>query len=200
VVAKETKQILLEQGMAMLLRQGYHDLGIAAVLEPTGVPKGSFYHHFQSKEDFGLQAIDLYMSEVHAGLDACLGDERVPPLQRVRSFFEATQDKYRGEGYMAAVDDILAVLAKHEVDEQTQKDVLAIAYSLKGEMPQSSSGWHSGSAIRVGAWSMTHPSTPFFDRAAQKWECPRLSSTRHKRSVVPSASSVAPGLKTVCAG
>lgn len=36
--------------------------------------------------------------------------------------------------YMAAVDDILAVLKKHSLDEQTQKDVLAIAYSLKGEI------------------------------------------------------------------
>lgn len=36
--------------------------------------------------------------------------------------------------YMAAVDDILAVLKKHAIDEQTQKDVLAIAYSLKGEI------------------------------------------------------------------
>lgn len=36
--------------------------------------------------------------------------------------------------YMAATDDILAVLRKHQIDEQTQKDVLAIAYSLKGEI------------------------------------------------------------------
>jgi hemoglobin len=36
--------------------------------------------------------------------------------------------------YMAAVDDILAVLRKHGIDEQSQKDVLAIAYSLKGEI------------------------------------------------------------------
>lgn len=36
--------------------------------------------------------------------------------------------------YMAATDDILAALRKHEIDEQTQKDVLAIAYSLKGEI------------------------------------------------------------------
>jgi hemoglobin len=38
------------------------------------------------------------------------------------------------EEYMAAMDDILGVLAKHGVDEQTRKDVLAIAYSLKGEI------------------------------------------------------------------
>ena len=36
--------------------------------------------------------------------------------------------------YMAAIDDILAVLKKHDIDEQTQKDVLAIAYSLKGDI------------------------------------------------------------------
>jgi hemoglobin len=36
--------------------------------------------------------------------------------------------------YMAATDDILAALRKHDIDEQTQKDVLAIAYSLKGEI------------------------------------------------------------------
>ena len=36
--------------------------------------------------------------------------------------------------YMAVTDDILAVLRKHQIDEQTQKDVLAIAYSLKGDI------------------------------------------------------------------
>jgi hemoglobin len=38
--------------------------------------------------------------------------------------------------YMAAVDDILLVLRKHSVDEQTQKDILAIAYSLKSDIMQ----------------------------------------------------------------
>lgn len=36
--------------------------------------------------------------------------------------------------YMAAIDDILAVLKKHDIDEQTQKDILAIAYSLKADI------------------------------------------------------------------
>lgn len=102
-MAADTKQRLLEHGMAMLLRRGYHDLGISAVLDATGIPKGSFYHHFTSKEDFGLQVIDLYMSEVHAGLDACLGDESRAPLARVRHFFELTEEKYRGEGYLGCL-------------------------------------------------------------------------------------------------
>lgn len=89
--------------MAMLLRQGYNDLGIASLLDKTGIPKGSFYHHFQSKEDFALQVIDVYMEEVHRGLEMCLGDASVPPLQRVRGFFEATAQKYRSEGYLGCL-------------------------------------------------------------------------------------------------
>lgn len=98
-----TKQRLLDAGLPMLLRHGYNDLGIQALLAATGVPKGSFYHHFRDKEDFALQVIDQYMREVHGGLDACLGDTTRPPLARVRCFFETTEEHYRAEGYMGCL-------------------------------------------------------------------------------------------------
>ena len=49
------------------------------------------------------------------------------------------RDAHRGMNiseaeYMAALDDILAAMRRHVIDEQTQKDVLAIAYSLKGDI------------------------------------------------------------------
>jgi TetR/AcrR family transcriptional repressor of nem operon len=102
-VNHSTKQRLLDVGLGMLLEHGYNDLGIQALLDAAEVPKGSFYHHFKSKEDFALRVIDLYMAEVHAGLDACLGDGRRPPLARVRGFFEATREKYREQGYMGCL-------------------------------------------------------------------------------------------------
>jgi len=98
-----TKQRLLETGLPMLLARGYYDLGIQDVLRATGTPKGSFYHHFESKEDFVLQVIDLYMDTVHMGLDAALQDESRPPLERVRRFFELSRDKYREEGYLGCL-------------------------------------------------------------------------------------------------
>ncbi len=36
--------------------------------------------------------------------------------------------------YLAVVDDIMGALAKHAIDETAQKDVLAILYSLKGDI------------------------------------------------------------------
>lgn len=98
-----TKQRLLEAGLSMLLEHGYNDLGIQALLEATKVPKGSFYHHFKGKEDFALQVVDEYMRQVHAALDVCLCDADRAPLQRVRHFFEMTEEKYRSEGYMGCL-------------------------------------------------------------------------------------------------
>ena len=98
-----TKQRLLDAGLAMLLKHGYHDLGIQALLAATGTPKGSFYHHFKDKEDFALQVVDQYMDHVHAALDQCLDDAGGPPLGRVRRFFELTQQNYRKEGYMGCL-------------------------------------------------------------------------------------------------
>ncbi len=102
-MAQSTKERLLETGMALLLERGYHDLGIQALLEETGTPRGSFYHHFRSKEDFALEVIDRYMAEVHEGLDACLGDTAAPPTVRVRRFFELSGEKYRREGYLGCL-------------------------------------------------------------------------------------------------
>ena len=98
-----TKQRLLDVGLAMLLEHGYHGLGIQALLKAARTPKGSFYHHFEDKEDFALQVIDQYMRHVHAGLDDCLGDKNRPPLERVRRFFELTRRSYKKEGYLGCL-------------------------------------------------------------------------------------------------
>lgn len=98
-----TKQRLLDVGLPMLLEHGYNGLGIQTLLDAANTPKGSFYHHFADKEDFALQVIDQYMQHVHAGLDDCLGDEDRPPLERVRRFFELTQQSYKKEGYLGCL-------------------------------------------------------------------------------------------------
>lgn len=102
-MANATKQRLLDVGLGLLLEHGYHGLGIQALLAAADTPKGSFYHHFNNKEDFALQVIDEYMRQVHAGLDECLADEARPPLDRVRGFFELTQRSYERDGYLGCL-------------------------------------------------------------------------------------------------
>ena len=87
MVKRDTKSVLLDQGVRLLLEHGYHSTGIQDVLEAANVPKGSFYHHFRSKEDFGLQAVKQYADSSYQSLDTRLSYERYPPIERLRRFF-----------------------------------------------------------------------------------------------------------------
>jgi len=96
----ETRQQLIVVGLRLMLQRGYHALGLQEILAEAGVPKGSFYHHFASKEDFALQVIDAYQRRVHELLEATLTDVRHPPLDRVRNFFSGVREAYEMEGYL----------------------------------------------------------------------------------------------------
>ena len=79
---RDTRAELIAAGMSLLATQGYNATGIEAVLKQAGVPKGSFYHYFGSKEEFGLAVIDHFAERFSQRLDAFLA--RVSGLSRAR--------------------------------------------------------------------------------------------------------------------
>lgn len=58
----ETKDRILKVGIDILSKKGYNNVGLKEILALANVPKGSFYHYFKSKEDFGIQVISKYSS------------------------------------------------------------------------------------------------------------------------------------------
>jgi TetR/AcrR family transcriptional repressor of nem operon len=102
-----TKRRLLEVGLATLLERGYNATGIQDLLVATSVPKGSFYHHFESKEDFALQVVDRYVAEVHALMDQAMGEFERAPLERVRLYFERMLSMYAAQGYLGSLLGLL---------------------------------------------------------------------------------------------
>ena len=90
----ETKSLLLDHGVQLMLERGYHNTGIHDLLAAAGVPKGSFYHHFKNKEDFGLQVISQYADDGYAEINRVLGDKGQPPLVRLQRLFEGFRADY----------------------------------------------------------------------------------------------------------
>jgi TetR/AcrR family transcriptional regulator, transcriptional repressor for nem operon len=83
---RETRETLLRAGVAALTEKGFSATGIDEVLKSVGVPKGSFYHFFESKEAFGAELIALYAEYFVRKLDQFFLDESLTPLQRIEAF------------------------------------------------------------------------------------------------------------------
>lgn len=87
--SKDTTRVtLIQEGTRIIREKGYNNTGLQEVLQASGVPKGSFYHFFHSKEDFGLAIIGHDAEEHNIQLERYLGDESVSPMQRLRHYFE----------------------------------------------------------------------------------------------------------------
>lgn len=88
-MGKDTaKAALLEAGKRLFLEKGYANAGLEAILHEAGIPRGSFYYYFRSKEDFGLQVIDGFAAYYDEIFDQSLNDTKLTPLQRLRQHFE----------------------------------------------------------------------------------------------------------------
>ena len=89
---QDTKAELIRSGLEQLTENGFASSGIDQILKKVGVPKGSFYHYFASKEAFGQAVIDNYASYFASKLDTCLLDETYPPLTRIANFVEGAKN------------------------------------------------------------------------------------------------------------
>ena len=81
-----TKEQLIVAGLNALLEKGFNGVGVQEITEQAGVPKGSFYNHFESKEALGAEIVERY--GLNSTRRAILLDKTVPPLQRLRTHFE----------------------------------------------------------------------------------------------------------------
>ena len=87
-----TRDLLLEAGRRTFLEKGFNNAGIDVILRTTGIPKGSFYYYFGSKEEFGLKVLDRFAECHGAILDRHLGDLSLSPLERLRLYFETARE------------------------------------------------------------------------------------------------------------
>src|SRR5277367_1666179 len=88
--AKQDKRnSLLEAGMSIMLEKGYTNTGIQEILASLGVPKGSFYHYFDSKENYAVAIIQHFDDEYSADLARTLSNVKESPLQRLRTYCES---------------------------------------------------------------------------------------------------------------
>lgn len=84
----DTRAALIRSGVEVLTEQGFTVSGIDGILKRVGVPKGSFYYYFDSKEAFGRAVMEHYGAYFAGKLDRHLLDVSLSPLARLAAFAE----------------------------------------------------------------------------------------------------------------
>lgn len=83
------KEQILNQGIQLLMRNGYHGTGIKLILDTVQVPKGSFYSYFESKENFTAEAIRHYIAPFIARLQSFLNKTDLNGHEAIKAYFES---------------------------------------------------------------------------------------------------------------
>lgn len=125
-----TKDILISTGLKLMLTKGYGGMGLQEIVKDAGVPKGSFYHFFPSKEAFGLAVLEAHVAEFEAFIKRFLLDTKTSPLERLRNFFHA------GRQQMAAAQCEGGCLVGNLVQELADQDA-----TFRQRLEEIMAGW-----------------------------------------------------------
>ncbi len=144
----DTREALLRTGVEILTEKGFSATGIDEILRRVGVPKGSFYHYFDSKEAFGSELIDRYAAYFAHKLDRFLLDDSRSPLERIDGFIaNARQGMARhryergclvgnlGQEMGALPEAFRARLMQVFTDWQARFEACLLAARAAGEIP-----------------------------------------------------------------
>lgn len=83
---RDTRAELIRSGLELLTTSGFASSGLDSILKNVGVPKGSFYFYFKSKEAFGLAVLESYAKYFANKLNVSLQNDAVSPLTRIEHF------------------------------------------------------------------------------------------------------------------
>jgi TetR/AcrR family transcriptional repressor of nem operon len=86
------RDTILATGQRIMGAKGFSAVGLNEVLAAAGVPKGSFYHYFASKEAFGEALLEDYFSAYLADMDRIFRQPGQTKAQQLEAYFAAWQD------------------------------------------------------------------------------------------------------------
>lgn len=124
---------LLEKGMEILWSKGYNATSVNDIVQAAGVPKGSFYFYFKSKEDFTVKAIGKYFDTMFPPALEILKNKTVSPKQRILNFYE-----HRVKVLKEEFDCKMGCLGCNMVNEMAEhNEEIRLAVQMKTELVNS---------------------------------------------------------------
>ncbi|CAE6918651.1 Transcriptional regulator [Vibrio sp. B1REV9] len=93
----DTRQHILDVGYQLVVAKGFTSVGLSELLKVADVPKGSFYHYFKSKEQFGEALIEDYFTRYLKIIKAHFSESDGSGCDRILSYFERWMEVENGQ-------------------------------------------------------------------------------------------------------
>ena len=139
MTTKSTRDHLIDVGLELMHRRGYNATGVAEILKEANVPKGSFYHHFESKEDFAAAALEKYVARERKHAARVLGDVTLSPMKRLKRYFADLVKTYGQSGSVPG-----CMLGRFSLDMASE------SAQLRKRVSASFEGWQQTIATAIG--------------------------------------------------
>jgi TetR/AcrR family transcriptional repressor of nem operon len=95
---QNTRDQIFDAALKLLLERGFNASSVQDITVEAGVPKGSFYNHFESKEALAAEIVSDYASR-RSTLREILSDDSLPALERLRGYFTALNQRLVDRGF-----------------------------------------------------------------------------------------------------
>jgi len=86
------RQAIIDSAQRAMAHKGYSAVGLNEILAGAGVPKGSFYHWFASKDAAGEAVMEHYFAEYLAEMDATFAAPDTDAAQRLLTYFDGWRE------------------------------------------------------------------------------------------------------------
>ncbi|MER0630286.1 TetR/AcrR family transcriptional regulator [Pseudomonas aeruginosa] len=133
--APSHRERLLKEGLRHFYAMGFHGTTVDDLLAATGAPKGSFYHHFGSKDEFAKAVVADYSAGQMALLDKFASREDLTAYQKIIAYYEAFIGRFERSEHKVG-----CLVGKFSTELAPSSD--AFSAILAGSMRN----WHTGIA------------------------------------------------------
>lgn len=121
---QDNRERILCVGEGLILGRGFTAMGLSELLTAADVPKGSFYHYFQSKEGFGVALLERYFAHYKERLRKLFADQAIPVHARLLTYFDGWRQLHAAS---QCHDTCLAVKLTAEVSDLSEPMRKALA-------------------------------------------------------------------------
>lgn len=94
--AKSTRQVILDTAQVIVGRKGFSAVGLNEILQAAEVPKGSFYHYFNSKDAFGVVLLDSYFDHYVNGMQQLFNQPGLSGFAKLMRYWHSWVDNQTG--------------------------------------------------------------------------------------------------------